>query len=210
MNTIKPFIIKPFINVVRDPTRTDQIFKVISNPFVTNAETFAIVNKHLRATPKCAAMLDSRHLGNWDLNELALLPKGTLGQVYAKHMLDNGLDSDFFPRLDVVSDHAYLQMRSRQTHDIWHVVTGFNTSVADEVGLQAFSYAQMPSPASITIITMFLLHACFFKRDQIGAIMAAIARGWTLGSRAESLMGERFEDMWSVNLEDYRRQLKLN
>ena len=36
---------------------------------------------------------------------------------------------------------AYLAQRMRQTHDIWHVLTGYATDVAGEVQLQAFTLA---------------------------------------------------------------------
>jgi ubiquinone biosynthesis protein Coq4 len=37
-----------------------------------------------------------------------------------------------------------LVKRGYETHDIWHVVTGFHTDVAGELGLQAFYLAQFP------------------------------------------------------------------
>jgi ubiquinone biosynthesis protein Coq4 len=37
-------------------------------------------------------------------------------------------------------DTSYLLLRLRQTHDLWHVVTGFSTNVPGELGLKAFVY----------------------------------------------------------------------
>ena len=44
------------------------------------------------------------------------------------------------------SDAAYVELRLSQTHDLWHVITGFDTMVAGEIGLQAFHLTQFPHP----------------------------------------------------------------
>ena len=158
---------------------------------------------------KTEELIASRYLGEWNIEALSELPKNTLGHRYAKHMIDNGLDPDFFPKLETSTAHAWLQMRSRQTHDIWHAVTGFSTSVVDETGLQAFNYAQLRSPASVVIIAMFLLHAALFKREILAEMVDAVSRGWTMGKAAKPLFGEKFEDEWTTDLGVYRQRLNL-
>ena len=82
-------ILRPFLNVVRDPTRTDQIFLVISNPLIVNPESFNQVHNRLLEAPKCASLLESRYMGQWDLDTLLQLPAASFGHTYAKHMRDN-------------------------------------------------------------------------------------------------------------------------
>ncbi len=45
-----------------------------------------------------------------------------------------------------LNDAVYGELRLSQTHDLWHVVTGFDTTVVGEIGLQAFHLTQFPYP----------------------------------------------------------------
>ena len=200
---------KSFIAVVRDPTRTDEIFKVITDPTILKPETFDVVLKKLGESPNCVELIEKRYSGSWDLDELLKLPNDSIGYIYAKHMRDNGLDINFYPPVPGESVEAYVQLRSRQTHDIWHILTGFDTSVPGEVGLQAFLQAQMHARSPSLIISMFTLHCCFFNPALLFETTNAISKGWAMGIAARPLFGEKFEECWEKNLQDYRRELNL-
>lgn len=45
-----------------------------------------------------------------------------------------------------LNDVVYGELRLSQTHDLWHVITGFDTTVVGEIGLQAFHLTQFPYP----------------------------------------------------------------
>src|SRR5262249_46979818 len=90
-----------------------------------------------------------------DLDALAALPEGTLGHAYAKFLRSRGLTPEVFdgspagvtdPRL------SYLMQRMRQTHDLWHVVTGCETDPAGEIALQAFTFAQIRAPGNALLV----------------------------------------------------------
>lgn len=86
------------------------------------------------------------------MSTLSQLPSGSLGYCYAQHIQRENLDQDFYPKIKVCDDGSYLAMRSRQTHDIWHVVTGFGTDGLGETQLQAFSLAQTRIPIAAAIL----------------------------------------------------------
>jgi ubiquinone biosynthesis protein COQ4 len=52
-------------------------------------------------------------------------------------MKQKGFQPDFYRKLDIKDDDSYITIRTGQTHDIWHIITGFGTDLAGEVGLQA-------------------------------------------------------------------------
>jgi ubiquinone biosynthesis protein COQ4 len=201
--------LKAFLAVVRDPTRTDLIFKIITDPRTVNKDSLDIVTAKLCESSKCKELIQTRYAKSWDLDELLKLPPDTFGYGYAKHMRDNGLDINFYPTIPGETEEAYIQMRSRQTHDIWHVLTGFDTSVPGEVGLQAFVQAQMYARSPSTIMSMFILHCAFYKPSLIFATTQALARGWSMGAAARPLFGEKFEETWGKNLTEYRKELNL-
>lgn len=203
-------LITSFIDVVRTPERTDKIFNVISHPTLANLTSFEIVLEKFKSDPACADIISERFNQPWELQELIKLPEDTLGYVYAKHMLDHNLDVNYYQLVPGDSDHVYVQMRSRRTHDIWHTVTGFDTSHLGETGLQAYSYAQFHSRLSIVIICMFWLHACFFKPKTLPALVDATIRGFLMGQKSKALFAEKFELKWNTPLKEYRKELNID
>lgn len=89
-------LVKSFIAVVRDPTRTDLLFNVISDPRLANPVSYEIVINKLSESPRCLEMIKERYNQDWNLDELLKLPPETLGYIYAKHMKDHNLDVDFY------------------------------------------------------------------------------------------------------------------
>jgi len=205
---IKTF--RAFLAAVQDPKKTDEIFNAMVDPRIVNPETFKAVFEVLRKNDKTSEMLTSRFTERWDLDALLKLPRNTFGHVYASHMRRNNLSPDFYPVMDVISDETYIQMRMRQTHDVWHVLTGFDTSFPGEVGLQAFVQAQLHGRSPGLIISIFLLNAVFFNPTLLSPLIAAIASGWNMGKLAEPLFGEAFEKNWHLDLKAYRRSLGID
>lgn len=141
-----------------------------------------------------------------DLHEMAKLPEGTLGHAYAHHLLDRGLDGDIFqapPGLPPAV--AFLGKRGRQSHDIWHVLTGYGTDVPGEVALQAFTYGQVGAPGpGLTALAGTL---------RWGLQHPGMARlawdGYQRGKAAKFLLAVHWEDLWEVPLETVRRDLEI-
>jgi len=203
-------LIRNFISVVNDPTRTDLVFKVITAPEILTRETLDSFHNKIKQDPQSLKVLNERFEKPWKVSDLAEYPKDTLGYAYARHMIDNNLDADFFEKIPGDSEDSYVQMRMRQTHDIWHVLTGFGTSAADEVGLQVFQMAMYGTRGSGAITSMFILHGVVHDGDEMCDTMAAIARGWTLGKACKKpLFGQKFEELWDRNLNDYKQELGL-
>jgi ubiquinone biosynthesis protein COQ4 len=205
----KARMLKALAYAIADPNRTDEIFKVIGSKLVVNEEAAKCVVTRLMSHPKSAAMLESRFLGKWDLDELLKLPQDSLGYIYAKHMRDNKLDPDFYPGVPGNSLLAYVQMRGRQTHDIWHVLTGFNTDHPGEAGEHAFVQAQFGGRVGATIAGIFLLHGALYQPKLLPDIIEAIVRGCNLAKKAAPLFGEKFEDNWGRNMQEYQCELGL-
>jgi ubiquinone biosynthesis protein COQ4 len=96
-----------------------------------------------------------------------------------------------------------------ETHDFWHVMTGFDTDVAGEVGLQAFYLAQFPARLAAVLIGLMFLNTFLYRFDDRDRRMDAMVRGWKLGRDARPLFGVRWDTMWSTPLADVRAQYRL-
>jgi ubiquinone biosynthesis protein COQ4 len=197
------------VRLVRDPDRLDEVFTLADS--MVNDEILADLAKAFAEDPRGARALIVRpRIGRIDLGELRQLPEGTLGRAYAEHMIANGLDPSAIPTLASNDPFSFVRAHLYESHDVWHVLTGFGTSVAGELGLQAFGLAQFPSRLAAVLIAGGLLHAVITRFDDRDARMSEIARGWILGKRAQKLFGVAWGEMWTRPLTSIRRELGID
>jgi ubiquinone biosynthesis protein Coq4 len=202
-------LLRNILTVVENPERTDKIFDVITSPEILNQVSLNMLMSRMQEDKNVVAMMRERYKKPWRVAELAEYPKGSLGYTYARHMLDRNLDVDFYPQVEGESEEAYILTRLRHVHDLWHTITGFDTTVADEVGLQAFGQAQMNVRTPGVIMSMLMLHATFFTPEKLYETTTALARGWAMGMACKPICGERFEEFWERDLNEYRQALGI-
>lgn len=149
--------------------------------------------------------IDSRTV---DLDAFAALPAGTLGHSYAHFLRSRGFTPDVFdgPPPDVSDPRiSYVIQRIRQTHDLWHVVTGHDTNTASEVALQAFTFAQTNAPSTLILSIAGTLRGLREKPSLPIEVLAA----FFAGRRAETLIAFPWEDHWATPLTEVRAMLGL-
>jgi ubiquinone biosynthesis protein COQ4 len=151
------------------------------------------------------ATIDTRSV---DFAALATLPEGTLGREYQGFLAARGLEpfgpSEIMP---ASADIAWLSTRMRQAHDVWHVVTGYDSDVAGELELQAFSYAQTDTPFSLLITVLGTLKARFKSedRDLQATISARVMAAYRRGRRAADFVPVAWEELWTRPLAEVRQ-----
>jgi ubiquinone biosynthesis protein Coq4 len=196
--------------LIKDPNRLGEVFSLADHLLdASTAERREQVIREIKgSSPEALRAFDEKpRVGKIDLHQLSLLPKGTLGQVFAQHMQTNGLDPSALPLIPSDSDISFLRAHLYETHDIWHAVTGFDTDVASELGLQAFYLAQFPGGLPAAILGGSFFNTLIYKMDERDARMRAIVRGWLLGKRAKPFFGVRWADLWNVPMVEVRRRL---
>lgn len=198
-----------FVRLVKDMNRTDEVFEIVAE--MGDAKLIDPLVRHFSRDDQGARALTAwPRVGRIDLQALSALPKGTLGHEYAAHMTALKFDPDFHPQIPVQDQRMFLRMHLYETHDIWHVVTGFKTDVAGELGLQAFYLAQFPiGPVPPVLLAAGLLNTALYARDDADRRMTAIADGWKLGKQAKQLFGERWADLWQEPLSTIRQRYNL-
>ncbi len=156
-------------------------------------------------------MWQSRYApARYDVEDLLQLPPHTLGGAYARHMKANGLRPDFYE--DVAPRHRmhYLRLRMRQTHDIWHVLSGYGTDEFGEVGLQGFYFAQFTNGQSALIGAGAMLKSLLRGRfGELEKHVCAFCEGYVAGKRADPLLAVKWEEMWQEPLEALRRRYRI-
>jgi ubiquinone biosynthesis protein COQ4 len=147
------------------------------------------------------------HPPRYDLHELARLPEHTLGGAYARFMLANGLKPDFYENVQARHKMHYLRLRLRQTHDIWHVLSGYDTGLFGEVGLQAFYFAQVTNGQSALIFGGTVIKSLLRGRfDDLERYVAHFCEGYRNGRRAHTLLAVRWESFWNDDLDTLRQR----
>lgn len=208
LNTLR--MVKSFWTLSQDPNRLDEVFAIADRG--ANLKVLAeVAAVGAKSEQGAKALREGTRLGEINLEKLRKLPEGTLGRVFAEHMIANKLDPNDIPvPTHEAGDVRYVKTHLRETHDIWHVVTGFNTDVAGEIGLQAFYLAQLPSRLSAVLISMAFLHLATKNMTPRDTLMTEVMRGWAIGKKARPFFGYPWAEKWATPIEDVRKELGVD
>jgi ubiquinone biosynthesis protein COQ4 len=199
--------VEGFTAFANDPNRLDAVFAMADG--LRHTELYHHVLEHAHADPNVHQTLKERYLAPQpDLESLLQLPENSLGKLYAQHIADAQLDPDFYPKLAIEDDYSYIAIRMRQTHDIWHVMTGFGTDLGGELGLQAFTLAQTHSPLAIAILSGSIVHLLKMS-GPLNAVVDKMQRGWNIGVNAQPFLAQKWEDQWEKPLTQWRSELNV-
>ena len=154
-----------------------------------------------------------------DRAALALLPAESLGRAYlafaeARDFAADGLQQvsdrtvigDLNAQLD--PERRWFYRRVTAMHDLWHVLTGYNTDEPGEIALLAFSLGQGLGGRGFRL----LLAAAAWKEPWAHAF--AFQRGlfaaWRRGRWSAPLVEARFEELLSLPLLSVREMLRIS
>jgi ubiquinone biosynthesis protein COQ4 len=149
-----------------------------------------------------------------DRARLATLPAGTLGRAYYEFMAAENLSAEGLVEASRITmrslpadDVTLFRERSREMHDLLHVITGYGRDPLGEACLVAFSYAQ-------TGLKGFAVIAAFAARRIAHArpgqpIRRAVFEGWRHGRSAGWLPGADWEALLNQPVEAIREQFAI-
>jgi len=139
---------------------------------------------------------------------------GTVGAAYrdfirSENISAEGLAEISRQRRGQVEDahpYAWFGRRIRDSHDIWHILTGYHRDGTGEACLVAFSYAQTRALGWALIAA-----GAGWRALKAGsrAHARAIWQGYQRGKAAKWLPGEDFTALMSEPLEAARRRLNI-
>jgi ubiquinone biosynthesis protein COQ4 len=198
--------------LIADPDRTDQVFTIIE---ALSGNTRERLYKRFTATPAGRKIIEQDEDILATLNDrdaLQAMPAGSLGHTYARFVIQEAISADGLVQasedggrqqfLDQGRD--IVSRRLRDTHDLWHIVTGYGRDLIGEAALLSFSYAQTRNPG----IGVIVLIARLRLREAPGA-GEAISKAYRRGRAAEWLPAADWEALLPLPLEQVRRQLGI-
>ena len=197
--------------VRRDPSETTPEAAIVELGFARShlGRRFARWEEtveHLKKDARVAeAFRERRAFGPIVLEELEKLPVGTLGRVVADHCRARQIDPNLVhvPPTDEV---GWLLNHLYQTHDIWHVVTGWGNDLRGEVGVAGFYCAQFGSPTFFGYMLALICLNVISRRSDLDAVIASLSAGYRAGQRAEPLFGLDWDALWEVPLAELRER----
>lgn len=196
-------------DVSKNPDDLPKVFTVIENlPGNSPRQMLARMKKEgkklLEERPNLALRLSDRAA-------LRALPAGTLGRAYADFADAAGITPEGIVQAaeeggrgeSLSEEHRYIADRMRDTHDLWHVVTGYGVDLVGEVSVLSFSYAQTRHPGILLICFLSLVR-------RLPGALSSMIKAYRRGARAAWLPAVAWEELLDQPLEEVRVKLGID
>jgi ubiquinone biosynthesis protein COQ4 len=149
-----------------------------------------------------------------DVAWLDSLPDGSVGAAYRHFIRTEQISAEGLIEIsrqgatavDEQHPYAWMGRRTRDVHDIWHILSGYHRDGLGEACLVAFSYAQTKGLGWALIALGAANRARAGKEHPY---VKAIWQGYQRGKAAKWLLGEDYERLMAEPLESARRRLNI-
>ena len=208
--------IKSFQALIKDKEDTSLVFKIFeslpSGSFMTRARDLCLSQQGemLRATePFLPEILD-------DHAALRRTPKGSLAHAYCDFMEAEGLtaaglvaEAESLGRTKFPDLLQWFMERSRDTHDLFHVLTGYGRDALGEQCVLLFTHGQSPSQGHLLIGYAGAANIKKMVKDSAAPVVGAVREAHRTGKGAPSLMAQSIRELLPQPLEDVRVKLRI-
>lgn len=202
--------------LIADKEDTEQVFHIIS---ALNGDHLLREMKAFANRPAGAERIQARRylppiLDNHD--ELQKLPEGSVGRAYVDFMQREGLsaqglvdESEKFHGTQHDDLVGWFGNRKRDTHDLFHVLSGYGRDGLGEAALLAFTYGQSRGGRGVIFISYM---ACRQVRKYAPPgvdVMACFHEGRRNGEAAASILEQNMLKLLEEPLEAARERLNI-
>ncbi|WP_375427272.1 Coq4 family protein [uncultured Sphingomonas sp.] len=147
---------------------------------------------------------------------IASFGPGTVGAAYRDWLAETGYSAQGLAAVSnldglekpIPHPYAWFGRRTRDVHDIWHVLTGYKADeTMGEAALVAFSYAQTKGMGWALIGVGAALKSVRATNGRL--FVRAVWEGYRRGKRAEWLLGEDYAALMHEPLDAARKRLRI-
>jgi ubiquinone biosynthesis protein COQ4 len=199
------------LDLAINPSRLKNVFEIgdmVNNTMIERNKEKAVKLIYDNA-PGLDELFEEGYKARYSLEALSKMPDNTLGYAYAKHMYDNNLQVLDYQGKER-DKYQFFFTRLRQTHDILHVMTGFNTDNLGEVGLEGFYIGQATLPNVYYLMIARMSHILLDdKIFEAQLYLQTVTKGFQMGKNAEKVLGLRWEEMWLEDINILRNKLRI-
>jgi ubiquinone biosynthesis protein COQ4 len=202
--------LKALRRLLADKEDTGQVFEIMG---ALNGDSTLKSYRRLLTTPNGGRLAYERVELAQRLMDDAWLDSfapGTVGAAYRDFVRSENLSAEGLAEIsrqrrgqvELRHPHAWFARRIRDSHDLWHILSGYHRDGLGEACLVAFSYAQTGSLGWAVIAVGAALKADAPSRR-------AIWQGYRRGVAAKWLPGEDYEALMSEPLAAARQRLNI-
>lgn len=163
--------------------------------------------------PSIAAQLDSvaGYAPPVHVERLLELPNHTLGHAYASFLRKHALEHfNISPHLLERYKNNPYAVRYTVTHDLHHVLTGFDAGMAGEQGVMGFTVGQNIAPTGRVGLWLGRMMARLVSPTQAAQSAHNYALGVRMGRAAKLLIATPLESWFERPLADVRAELGID
>ena len=146
-----------------------------------------------------------------DLKQLAAMAEGSFGRALADFMMAHQLSP--FRLTSALTDEVRRRnafgIRYATTHDMFHVLLGFDTTWAGEIGVLGFAIGQNYSRFQQVGAWLAWLLYPVLSGFRVRSLWRAWRHGRRVGKQAPFLLGVRLEERFDTPLAALRRELNI-
>lgn len=208
--------VRNFQALMKDKEDTSLVFKIFeslpSGSFMTRARDLCLSERGemLRKTePALPEILD-------DHAALRRTPKGSLAHAYCDFMEAEGLtaaglvaEAERLGRAKFPDLLQWFMERSRDTHDLFHVLTGYGRDALGEQCVLLFTHGQSPSQGHLLIGYAGAANIKKMVKDSKAPVIGAVREAHRTGKGAPSLMAQPIREILAQPIEDVRKALRI-
>jgi ubiquinone biosynthesis protein COQ4 len=208
--------IQNFQMLMKDKEDTAAVFRIFeslpSKDFLPRIAGLALSERgtYLRETEPCLPEILDDHAA------LRRTPKGSLAHAYCDFMEAEGLSA---AGLVAESDRAgrprfpdlvewYIN-RSRDTHDMFHVLTGYGRDALGEASVLLFTHGQAPSQGHLLIGYAGAANIKKMAKGTKAPVFGAVREAHRIGKGAPPLINQPIRQLLERPLEDVRAELRI-
>lgn len=153
-------------------------------------------------------------LPGFRLAVLRACPPGSIGRQYHDLIVDNGfdlevLDGEGLGLSELPSPLDYLNTRNLQTHDLWHLVAGYETTILHEFSIAAFQLAQFGHSYSASLMAVMTGIAALNPAVGFPIMMDSVLAAWAHGRQTPPMIGIDWESRWNLSVDEIRQSEEI-
>ena len=207
---------KNFRLLIADKEDTSLVFKIFeslpSRDFLPRAAALALSDRgeQLRRSEPCLPEILDDHAA------LRRTPKGSLAHAYCDFMESEGLtaaglvaEAESLGRQKYPDLVQWFMERSRDTHDLFHVLTGYGRDALGEQCVLLFTHGQSPSHGHLLIGYAGAANIAKMVRASKAPVFGAVRQAHRTGTGAPRLIEQPIRELLARPLETVRAELSI-
>ena len=204
--------------VADDPDQLPEVFAIIES---LSVDTLQRIGRRMKRSETGRRLLDERPdivAKLADREALAQLPAGSLGRTYLAFVEREKISADGIREAaasgmkhasDIPAPLDFVHARMRDTHDLWHAVTGYSGDVLGEAALLAFTFAQTKNPGIALIIGIAIAKTAHAPNGGGRDARKTMRDGFRRGKNAAWFPEQDWESMLALPVDEVRARLGL-